>query len=124
MLAVGMLFGSMFQIRVPVIKTEFENANLFRSWSDPLMLLYFVHPILMGIILAWIWSKTKGLFSAKSAVVNGLCFALIYWVTATIPGMLISYSSFPISLAMVANWSISNLGQALCAGILFSKTIK
>jgi hypothetical protein len=123
MLALSMILGSVFHIIAPDLKSEYENANLFRPWSDPLMLLMFVQPFLVGIILAWIWQKTKGLFTGTELWKSGLCFGFIYWVT-TIPGMVISYSTFQISLLMVANWTASNLLAGLCAGILFSKTIK
>lgn len=123
MLAASMVLSPVFQIVAPSLKTEYENANLFRPWSDPLMLLMFVQPFLVGIILAWIWQKTKGLFAGTAKWKNGLCFGLIYWAT-TIPGMIISYSTFPLSLMMVASWTASNLFAGLCAGFIFSKTIK
>ncbi|HET6990764.1 MAG TPA: hypothetical protein VFJ43_05545, partial [Bacteroidia bacterium] len=123
MLIIGMLFGNIFQATCPSLRTEFENANLFRPWSDPLMLLYFVHPFLSGIILALVWNKTKVLFTGTSAIINGLCFGLIYWIF-TIPGMIISYASFPVSFMMISDWTVSNLFEGLCVGILLSKTIK
>lgn len=123
MLALSTLLGSVFHVMTPALKAEYENANLFRSWSDPLMLLMFVQPFLVGIILAWIWQKTKGLFVGTKLWKNGLCFGVIYWVT-TLPGMVISYSSFPISLLMITNWTVSNLVAGLCAGFLFSQTMK
>lgn len=124
MLAAGMLVSNVFQMLIPSLKAEFENTNLFRSWTDPLMLLYFVHPFFMGLILAWIWSKTKILFpAAGSAVSNGLRFGMLYWIT-NLPGMVISYSSFPLSFAMISEWTISNLVEGLCVGIFLAKVMK
>lgn len=123
-LIVGMLTGQLYQVLVPSIKIEFENLSLFRSWNDPLMSLFFVHPFLLGIILAWVWTKVNGVILANSDLMKGVYFGLIVWLASTVPGMFISYSSFPISLAMILSWTISALIELLCLGILFSKTLK
>lgn len=84
------------------------------------MSIYFVYPFLLGIILAWIWHKIKVLF-AGGYLKRGLSFGFIYWII-TIPGMFISYSTFPISLVMVISWSLNGLIQILVAGIILAKT--
>lgn len=123
-LATGVLTGQIYQALSPSIKTEFENTNLFRSWNDPIMSLYFIHPFLMSLMLAWVWTKVKGVISADTDLKKGLQFGFIVWMTATLPGMLISYASFPISLLMITNWTVSALVELICIGILFSKTLK
>jgi hypothetical protein len=82
-----------------------------------------VEPFILGIILAWIFSITKGLFKDKNAWKKGIYFGLCYWVI-TIPGMVMSYSSFPISLLMVMTWNVSILIQALVAGLIYARFIK
>lgn len=115
---VSRLFGVVF----PPINAEYQNTNLFRPWSDPLMLLFFAHPFLLGIILAWFWKKTKSIFGEN--IRGGINFGITYWIIATIPGMFITYSSMPYSLAIVSSWLISGLVSAILAGIIFSKMIK
>ncbi|MDH4298530.1 MAG: hypothetical protein OEV74_19820 [Cyclobacteriaceae bacterium] len=124
MLAVGMLISQLFLMVAPSLKVEYENPNLFRPWSDPIMLLYSVHPFLSGTVLAWIWQKTKALFSSEASLTKGIRFGFTFWIAATIPGMLISYSSFPVSFLMITTWSISVLLQLLCLGLLFARTLK
>jgi hypothetical protein len=124
MLAVGMLISQMFHAVSPSLKAEYENPNLFRPWSDPLMMLYFVHPFMMGVILAWVWSKIKTVLNAELGLLSGINFGLAFWCCTSIPGMFITYASFPVSFLMVFSWLFSNLVQMLCAGILFSKTLK
>ena len=120
MLIVGLGMGPISNYLFPKVITEYQNPQLFRAWTDPIMSLYFLHPFLVGFILAWIWNKTKPLFKQKQWWQRGICFGLIYWLT-TIPGMVISYSSFPISLAMTATWSLSTFVQAIAAGKLLAK---
>lgn len=123
MFIVAMALGQVFNAIFPNLAAEYQNTNLFRPWEDPLMSLYFLHPFVLGIALAWVWDKVKGLLKG-SLWQRGSHFALIYWLAATIPGMLISYSSFPLSKAMVFSWAISSLAQVIAAGFVFAKMNK
>jgi hypothetical protein len=123
MLIAGMAVSQIFGFLIPSIKTEYENANLFRPWSDPLMSLYFIHPFAVGIILAWVWSMVKDFLTAKSRTAKGISFGLIYW-SITLPGMLISYATFPVSFTLVLSWTLSGLAQVICAGLILPKMIK
>ena len=123
MLVTGMLTGQLFQLIVPSIKSEYINPSLFRPWNDPIMSLVFVEPFVIGFILVWLWDKTNSLVKGETFLERGLKFGFIYWCIS-IPGMIMSYSSFPVSLILVISWSISGLIQTLCAGIYLSKVIK
>jgi hypothetical protein len=120
MLIVGMGLSYLFSAILPDVYAEYQNTALFRSWEDPLMLIYFVQPFVTGLVLAWIWERTKTLFGTGSAVGKGVVFALIYWMFS-LGGMLISYSSFPISAALVGTWYVSILLQGIAAGIVLAK---
>lgn len=121
MLVVSMIISMLFGVVFPSIQAEYSTAGLFRPWSDPLMSLYFAYPFVLGLILAWIWDKTKGLLREKVFWKNAVAFAFAYWVVASIPGMFITYSSFPISILMLLSWTIGGLVQAVCAGLVYSK---
>ncbi|MEI6595035.1 MAG: hypothetical protein WCO28_05690 [Bacteroidota bacterium] len=123
MLCVGMIVGQVFQFIFPSIKNEYLNQNLFRLWSDPLMSSCLLEPFLVGIILAYLWEWTKGIIKGESSIAKGLNFGLTYWIIS-IPGMWMSYGSFPISLILTISWSATILVQAICSGILFSKMLK
>ena len=121
MLVTGMMVTQIFNAVFPTLATEYTNPGLFRSWSDPIMSLFFLYPFLLGLILAWVWDKTKKLLSSKDIMTRGWQFGASYWVISSIPGMFITYSSFPVSLLLVISWSISGLVQAGVAGWLFAK---
>jgi hypothetical protein len=40
---------------------------------------------------------------------------------AAIPGMLMSYSSFPVSFVMILSWTLTGLVEAVLAGIILAK---
>lgn len=124
MLVLAMAVGLLINSVLPSVATEYENTNLFRSWSDPIMSLYFLYPFFLGIALAWAWDKTKGVIGEGSIWVRGSRFARSFWIISALPGILMSYSSFPISLAMSLTWLLSSLVQLLCAGFIYARMIK
>lgn len=120
-LAVGMLLNQIENYLFPSLTVEYVNPALFRPWSDPLMSLYFLHPFLLGFILAWVWNKVKTLFVSGSVWRKGFRFGLSVWVVSSVPGMFISYSSFQVSLAMTISWLVSGLVSTIVAGWIFAK---
>ena len=122
-LIVGMASGQVFQILVPSLIDEYENDKIFRSWSDPIMSGMYIQPFFIGIILAWIWSKTKDLFTQVNYWERGANFGLIYCLIS-LPGMLISYTSFQVSLIMILSWTVGILIEGICAGLLFAKLMR
>ena len=115
----SMLVSKIFGVLFPVINAEYQNPALFRPWTDPLMLLFFVYPFLLGIVLAWFWEKTKNIYGTD--IKGGINFGVAYWIIATIPGMFITYSSMPYSLLIIISWLVGGLVSAILAGIVFVK---
>jgi len=118
MLLVSLLLTPILYLVFPGLPAEYQTPGLFRPWSDPLMSLIFVHPILLGLILAWVWDQVK------SAVGNGLKFGVGVWLIASVPGMFISYSSFYLSLAMITSWTLLALVQLIFAGMVYARLNK
>lgn len=123
LLVVGMLTNAFLGAVFPALQSEYQTSGLFRPWSDPRMSLIFLNYFIQGVILAWVWSKTKTLFPINAFWKKGGAFALAYWVVG-LPGMIITYSSFRISSGLVVSWTVMGLIEALCAGFVLSKMNK
>jgi len=119
MLVLGFATSYLFMI-FPSVAADYANTNIMRSWSDPLMSLFFVSPFILGIGLAWVWNRTKTLFSG-TLWRRGANFGLIYFLIATIPGMIMSYSSFPLSFLTVLSWTIGGLLNGIISGWVLVK---
>ena len=117
---ISMGFSFLLGYLFPAIQAEYQNPNLFRPWSDPLMSLYFAYPFILGLGLAFFWNKTKEVFKGKGFN-RAINFAGWYFLIAAIPGMLITYSSFPVSLGLIIIWTVSGFIEALVAGLVFDK---
>jgi len=120
MLAVSMVFGLLISALVPSLEQEYVNPALFRPWSDPLMSLFFLYPFVLGIGLAWVWDRIKNVLPGSTPVARGLIFGRSFWLVSGIPGILMSYATFPISLVMALSWLISSLLQLLAAGPVYA----
>ena len=121
-LILGMAISYLFML-IPFVNADYNNSSIMRTWQDPIMSLFFLYPFIFGIALAWVWNKSKGLFKG-SARKRGTHFGLTYFIIATIPGMLISYVSFPISIFTIISWTVSGLINAIAAGWVFAKMNK
>ena len=120
---VGMGIGFFFNGAFPSLYQEYLNPAIFRGWSEPLMWLYYFHPLVLGYILAWAWNKTKPLFT-QGMTRRIVGFTVAYWLIAIVPGMMMTISSFRVSLLMVITWTVSTFFQALAASLVYAKMLK
>lgn len=121
MLIVSLGLNQLFNAVIPGLSNEYMNPALFRPWSDPLMMLFFLHPFVVGIALSWVWSIVKSIVPGVGAWKKGFNFGLAYGIVTSLPGMLISYSSFQISLWMILSWTIAGLIQTIVAGMVLAR---
>lgn len=123
MLVVGLLISYLFNLIFPSLKSEYEGSYVIRSWKEPIMQLFFLSPFLLGFLLSYIWDKAKELFIEETYIRKAISYGLLYWAV-TIPGMVLTFSTFRISLLMVASWSVITLFQSLAAGFVNAKLNK
>ena len=119
-LVVGMIVSTLISLALPALTAQYQNPGLFRPWSDPKMSIYFAYPFLLGLGLAYVWDKVKGsvpgnIWQRAWAIMIGIL------VVSTIPGMTISYSSFPVSVLMILSWTAVGLVSAYFAAAVIAK---
>ncbi len=115
-LVLGLVLNMGIGLIIPGVTQEYQNTAIFRPWNDPLMMLYFAYPFILGFVLIHLWNSVK-----ENAKKSPFEFAKLYFVIATIPGMFITFSSFQLSLTMILLWTITGFLQAFVAGYIFSK---
>lgn len=124
MLVLSMIVGQITQALFPFLAVEYTNAGLFRPWSDPIMSLYFLYPFVEGFVVAIVWEMVKKLYTEGTWTQKGVCFGFTFWFLTGITGMLISYSTFPVSFLMIVSWSLSSLVGLLGASLVNAKMNK
>lgn len=122
MVIVNAALNPVFNAIFPELKDAYMNP-VFRPWEDPIMMLFFLYPIALGLGLAWVWDKTKQLFNL-SVCQNGFNFGLIYFCVAGIPAFLINFSSFNLPLVMILTWTLMGLIDGLVVGCVLAKLNK
>lgn len=82
--------------------------------------IYLLHPFVVGLALAWFWSKIK-FFIGGSYLSRSIEFGAIYMVVAIFPFMLLLYSSIDVSISMLATWFVFGVVQGFISGLIFGK---
>ena len=93
----------------PTFDTQSERA-----------ILYFIHPFIAGLVLAWFWNRCKG-FLKGPFLGRGIEFGVLYWLVAVFPMMWLIYSAINVSQLLVMSWLLFGLIQGLVAGLLLEK---
>lgn len=83
-------------------------------------ILYYLHPFILSLALAWFWERFKGVFRGNF-MMRGIEFGLVYFVVATLPFMWITYSAMSITFVVVLTWCAYGFLQALIAGLMFER---
>ncbi|MEO0007744.1 MAG: hypothetical protein RJA20_1940 [Bacteroidota bacterium] len=90
------------------------DMNSSKGW------LFFVHPFVLSLAIAWFWRRFKGLFHG-SFWWRGIEVGVVYGLIATIPSMWITYSSLAVSLTMILTWVAYGFFQAIVLGVIYAK---
>lgn len=122
MLLVSLVASVALHAIFPQIAQEY-GTQMFRSWTDPLMLIFFLHPFILGLIISWIWDKTS-LVMKGDDLTKAVNFTFAYMLVAQVPGMFITFTSMNVSLLMIMGWVLTGLLQVLFGSILISKMNK
>ncbi len=118
MLVTGIAIGYLFDFLIPSLGDEYRNASLYRPWDDPMMYVFFLQPFVLSGALVWIWNKVKDRFKGTTGR-KAINVTLIMFILTIIPGMLMTLSSFKVSLLAVLTWTISAFIQVLVASLIF-----
>jgi len=122
MLIISFVMTIILNLIFPQITLEY-STQMYRSWNDPLMLLFYLHPFILGLILSWVWQLTS-LIMKGDDITKAVKFTFAYIIIAQIPGMYITFASMNVSLLMIMGWILTNLIQILCGSIIISKMNK
>ncbi len=102
----------------PSLVEEYYNP-IFWPGGDR-ALLFFAHPFVLSLCLAWFWERSKNLYTGKW-LFRGAEMGLVYGVVATLPSMWITFSAISVSLVMVLSWLLYGFLQAVIAGLVFAR---
>ena len=122
MLIIMFLVSYGFVMIFPQIELEY-STQMYRSYDEPIMLLFYLMPFILGLIVSWVWTLTYIIMKGDelTKVVN---FTLAFFVITQIPGMYATYTSMNVSLLMISSWMLANLLQVFFGTYVVSKMSK
>ena len=110
----NMVLSMLFNVIFPSLNTEYINPA-FRPWDDPLMSLFFVYPVVLGVLLTYLWLKTRKSWK------TGIDFGITVGLLMAVPMFIVNYSSFTFSLLMISAWTVFGFLNVLVAGLALEK---
>jgi len=94
-----------------------------RSVSDPVSMLFFLHPFVVGLAMAILYDFTKKNFTG-TAMRKGTVLGLLGWIVYGIPSAFIVFSSMDYPIGFTVNSVIGSLLYMLGAGITITRLSK
>ncbi|NYZ76781.1 hypothetical protein H0O02_00505 [Candidatus Micrarchaeota archaeon] len=93
---VGMLFGALLGFDVSALPG-------LRSYTDPIMTLYYLYPFVFGFALAYAYPFVEGKLKGDM-VVKGFGFGILIFVINAIPSAFLNFTSmgYPFSFTVVS----------------------
>lgn len=103
---------------MPALAEEYYNPVFSLNWDKAPM--FFLHPFILSLALAWFWERFKDLFKGSNWF-RGLELGLVYGIVATLPSTWMTFSAMSVSLTMVLTWFFYGVVQASIAGWILAK---
>ena len=94
-----------------------------RSVNDPVSMLFFLHPFVVGLAMAILYDFTKKSFTG-TAIRKGIVLGLLGWIVYGIPSAFIVFSSMDYPIGFTVNSVIGSLLYMLGAGITITRLSK
>lgn len=125
----GIAAGIIILIVSMVISMDFQllfDYNVLtlagmRAPNDPIMILFFLQPFVIGLAMATLYEYTKKSFEGKA---KGTMLGLLGWAIYGIPSAVIVYGSMDYPIGFTLNALIGSLLCMLGAGFAITKLSK
>ena len=94
-----------------------------RSVNDPIMILFFLHPFVLGLAMAYAYQHIVGSLKGNE-VSKGTSFGALMWLVVSVPSAFLVWSSMNYPIGFTVSSIIGGLLYMLAAGILIAKMSK
>jgi hypothetical protein len=115
MIIANMVLNAILNLLFPFLRDFYAQESMFRAMDDPLMILFFFYPLVLGVGFAWVWDKTKHLFSGNVHK-KAMDFGTIYFFLVGLPMLLINVGSFAFEFVVIFSWMVMSLINGLVGG--------
>jgi len=107
-------------IAVPELYFDVFKLGGMRAMEDPIMLLFFVHPWVLGFGMSIAFQKFKDSFKVTGWR-RGKAFGLYAWILVGLPSAFMVYSSMNYPIGFTVSSVLGSLLYLVAAGIALEK---
>ncbi len=90
-----------------------------RAMDDPLMLLSFLYPFVLGLAMSYVFPYVKP--EGKTGVRKGLCFGALMWLVVIVPSAFMIYTSMDYPAGFAIEQLVGGLLYMLAGGAVIGK---
>lgn len=88
-----------------------------RAADDPIMMLWFLHPFVIGFAMSIAFQKFKGSFDKC----RGKAFGIFVWLLAGLPSAFLVWTSMTYPIGFTVNSLLGTLLYMIAAGLVLEK---
>lgn len=103
-----------------VFPFDMMSLGGMRPVNDPLMILWFLHPFVLGLAMAAAFQKFKGSF-AKTGWCRGKAFGIFAWLLVGLPSAFLVWTSMDYPIGFTVNSLLGTLLYLIAAGLVLEK---
>jgi len=117
---ISLIFGTIIQAVWPYNILELGGM---RAMNDPIMLLFFLNPWVIGFAMAIMYSYT-GKAIEGSIIWKGKKFGLLVWLVSSIPSAYIVFTSMNYPIGFTINSVVGSFFYMIGAGITIARVME
>lgn len=108
------------QVMAMVFKYNVLELGGMRAVTDPIMILFFAYPFVLGFALTYAYSRiTESL--KGSEISKGLSFGVLMWIATSIPSTFLVWSSMNYPIGFTVSSVVGSLLFIPAAGVVIAK---
>ena len=117
---IDIVIGGIFQRILPY--DIFELGGM-RTIDDPIMMLFFIHPWVLGFSLSFVYSYIGKALNGNY-IAKGWKFGLLMWIVIFAPYAFLVFASMDYPIGFYLNSIIPPFFYMLMSGVVISKTFE
>jgi len=119
-LVLSFAFEALVQLAFPY---KWAELGAIRDLKDPLMLAFFLHPFVMGLVAAVVYEKVGRRFRGDWKQ-RGLKLGQLLWLVAAVPEAYIIYTSMTYPMGFYVSLVVGYFVYYTAAGLVVARLTK
>ena len=121
--AMLIVYFAVNMIVMAVAPYDILSLGGMRSATDPLMMLFFLHPFVLGLVFAYTYKYINKSLKGNSAA-KGREYGMLMWLVYTVPSAFVVLTSMDYPIVFTVQQIAGGWVMMLAGGIVIAKMLK